>query len=149
LVNSAGFTEDSLFVMYRQNASDEWAPTSASISYLGSHTDGYGYFNIDTLQKGEYTFGWKKSSVSIQNNSKTKLELSIFPNPTVDWISVKLTAGFNSNIEISIYNSIGEVLYKTPYFANQIDVRNLAAGNYHLHVMQNGKMVDVKSFVKQ
>jgi hypothetical protein len=149
LVNSAGFTEDSLFVMYRQNAADEWAPTSASISYLGSHTDGYGYFNIDTLQKGEYTFGWKKSSVSIQNNSKTKLELSIFPNPTADWISVDLKAGFNSNIEISIYNSIGEMLYKAPYFANQIDVRNLAAGKYHLQVAQNGKMVDVKSFVKQ
>jgi aminopeptidase N len=49
LVNSPGFTEDSLFVMYRENAGDEWSPTSATISHLGSHTDGYGYFNIDTL----------------------------------------------------------------------------------------------------
>ena len=52
-----GFHEDSVAIMHRVDARDEWKEVPVStMSTLGSATDGYAYFNIDTLKPGEYTF---------------------------------------------------------------------------------------------
>lgn len=70
-------------------------------------------------------------TLSIANNLIAN-EISIYPNPTSDYI---LVSEFNTNEEYAIYTILGnEVLNTTIPQNNKIDVRNLVNGIYFLKI---------------
>lgn len=76
-------TEDSLVLLYRINAGDDWTEFPYySINYLGSHTNQDGLVLTDSLLPGEYTFANGISTVGIQESQNIQLKIRAYPNPT-------------------------------------------------------------------
>ncbi|MCB9195404.1 MAG: T9SS type A sorting domain-containing protein [Flavobacteriales bacterium] len=138
LTGQSGFHEDSLRVFYRESSSSEWQPIFGySTQNIGSKVDGYGYITIDTLRKGEYTFGWRKSPLS--TNSIDKFEnLSVYPNPANSWITIKNAPYYSSNVIIQMFDSSGKLVLNQSFWSNRIFVGNLPKGIYYLKLIDNG-----------
>ncbi len=149
LTSLSGFIEDSMVVLFRENAATLWRELpDVELHTQGSHTDGYGYFKIDKLIKGEYTFGWKKSSVGTIENTSKEISLELFPNPTSDWIQLKTNLSFSKNSQVVIYNTLGEMVYDSQFYASQINVSKLAKGKYILQI-KNNSTTYASEFIKQ
>ncbi|CAG5087035.1 M1 family aminopeptidase [Parvicella tangerina] len=148
LASKPGFHEDSLVLLYRENASSLWHPVeNISIQTLGSATDGRAYISFDTLKKGEYTFGWRKSPVStgkIQNK-----KINVFPNPVKNWLSIEMEQPFSNHTSLAVYNSSGQLMLTTKYWANQIDVSQLSSGVYFLKIIDHGLETNSITFLKE
>ena len=73
-----------------------------------------------------------------------KSEIKVYPNPTSDFINIKFF-GTNELTKITLYNSIGAVVkiitnkkYSSIQHSIQIDIQNLAKGNYFVHYQTRG-----------
>ncbi len=152
LISNPSFHEDSLKLLHRLNSSEEWKEVQGyTISNLGSDTDGYGFVDFDTLKKGEYTFGWRKSSVSVIENTKKELILNVFPNPVQDILKLEVNLPYSSNYEINVFNSLGSLVMKKPFFINFLNVSDLASGFYTIAIIdqKNKSILSKTNFVKE
>ena len=76
------------------------------------------------------------NSAGIKNNFISEDMLIIYPNPTSDYLNLKLKGNLQEkNIQdISIYNLKGELVFKTTDYKTKIDIRNLSKGSYIVKV---------------
>lgn len=72
------------------------------------------------------------SNSSIENLTKNQRNLSVYPNPTTDFLFFNNPEG--NGVQIEIYSMIGKQEYKGTVSTNQIDVRNLPQGQYILKI---------------
>lgn len=86
-------------------------------------------------------------------NPDAKVE--VYPNPATDYLSIKMESPEFKSLEITIYNVLGEVLYKkeASFLSGQnlmeIDVQSYTNGVYWLEIStENGKRRQVESFIK-
>lgn len=148
LASLPGFHEDSLRLFYRENASKNWQLVEDySINNIGSATDARAFISFDTLKKGEYTFGWRKSPASVE--IPPSQSFLIYPNPVQDWLKIKCSQNYNPHITISIYNSLGDRVIQTNYWADQINVRDLPAGVYFVKLQEFGLETESYKFIKE
>lgn len=75
--------------------------------------------------------------------SSTLLDLSIYPNPAIDYLVLKNNLGLN---QVFIINNLGQSI-KIPVIDSVIDISNLAKGTYSLVVYINGETLAHK-FIK-
>jgi hypothetical protein len=97
---------------------------------LGLFEKDYGYFegsDIKTLTayiKGTDTFG---IITSIPENTLIKTECTIYPNPVINDLNIRLEDSF---FQINIYNSIGELLYSKPVLSDNTDLITIYVGEF-------------------
>lgn len=84
------------------------------------------------------------SGVSATANKK---EFSVYPNPAVDRIMLKLNQNPDKE-NVIIQNSLGQTIKSCP-FSENIDVSGLAPGVYHITVVINNGESHVARFIKQ
>lgn len=143
---------DSIIVLYRKNAADDWKEVSHYTKFKISPK--VGFVTIDTLKFGEYSFANGKSSVLIGLKEKNKNlpELLVFPNPATDILSL-LTVGMNANenSSIQIFDLQGKFVKQIDKISNenQIDIRDLLPGSYILSLMQKNKVLSKAKFIKE
>lgn len=83
------------------------------------------------------------SQGQIAETSVEKGDFSVFPNPSDGRFNLNLTAFFEQPIDISIYNSIGELIYQK-HIENvdseleQIDISQFSNGIYFVAINANG-----------
>ncbi len=141
---------DSLILLYRKNASDDWK----EVSHYTKMTFGakVGNFTVDTLKFGEYVFANGHSNIltSVKNKQSQLVELNLYPNPSSTILNVaienyKLTA----NSSIDIYDMQGKVVkhLSTINPENTIWIEDLAPGQYILNLVDKSKKVAAKTFV--
>lgn len=148
LTSMPGFHEDSICLFYRQNSSTNWERVqNVTMSNLGSKTDGYGYIDFPELMKGEYTFGWRKSPLAVDDIEEKVSK--IFPNPVSQWLTIETNFSFGSSVRFEIYNTLGEIVYSKPYYANQINVSEFPSGIYFLKVIEEGLEIQTIKFIKE
>lgn len=144
LTSISGFHEDSIQLFYRKNTNFEWEPLELSFQQsLGSKTDGYGFVEIDTLMLGEYTWGWKKSSVGL-NNSSNRIKWNIYPNPT----NGKIVIDIPKKGELNIYDIHGRLTksYELNKNTNNI-ILNLKPKGIYLFVYNSENISSCKKVV--
>lgn len=150
LCGLSGFHEDSVKMLYRANASENWAEVpNSSVANLGSKTDGYGFVDFDNLQKGEYALGWRKSPVSVQELDQNQLSLSLYPNPANNWISLGVNLEFGHDRVIKVFDATGKIVLSEPFWAKQINVQSLSSGSYFLSIEEKGKTLIQSTFFKE
>jgi aminopeptidase N len=141
---------DSLILLYRKNAGDDWK----EVSHYTKMTFGakVGNFTVDTLKFGEYVFANGHSNIltSVKNKQSQLVELNLYPNPSstilnVAIVNYKLTA----NSSIDIYDMQGKVVkhLSTINPENTISIEDLAPGQYILNLVDKSKKVAAKTFV--
>jgi hypothetical protein len=82
-------SEDSLFIMYRKNAGDEWSIVSDTIWSRGNKIDKTGSVSITNLKVGEYCFAMKDALSGISTTQKSIEYISIYPNPSTDTFNIQ------------------------------------------------------------
>jgi aminopeptidase N len=88
-------TEDSLFLMYRRSAADDWAVYPYYTKTAGtSVTDKRGFMTIDSLQKGEYVWAVRDYLITGIQPSEGRVfnSINVFPNPAKNLVTVDLTS---------------------------------------------------------
>jgi hypothetical protein len=81
---------------------------------------------------------WQVTGIADINKKQMPIEL--FPNPATESIALHFTEQQGKSYQITITDMQGRILQnKTCY----------AAGNYLLHIQQNGKRIGSKLFIKQ
>lgn len=141
---------DSLILLYRKNAADDWKEVSSYTKFKISTKTGF--VTTDTFKLGEYVFANGKSSVLIGINEKNKssIELEVYPNPATTELTVKLVNYKNGNaLDYEIMDIEGKFIKKisSTNSLNQINVSDLAKGSYILSVRDKNKIVVTKKFI--
>lgn len=137
---------DSLVILYRRNASDDWH--AVNFNRVGQST--VGYFYVDNIKKGEYCLAvWEEAYVGINNKKIQADEVKIYPNPS----SGNFNISYNKNIKgIEIYNSIGKLIFKTNLNSDKKlfvwKPENLSEGFYFLNLYSfDKKLMSTKKLV--
>jgi hypothetical protein len=83
--------------------------------------------------------------VGVKENSLADAQLSVYPNPVKDLLTVNTASAFNAK-KIMIYTQLGQCIYSTSY-ESTIDVKNLAKGIYFVEISGDKGTVR-KKFIK-
>ena len=139
--------EDSLYLMYRTSAKDDWKIVSDTTWQRGIKTDKTGTVSITNLKVGEYCFGKKDYLSAIQLPKADMKKLSLYPNPSDGNFSVQ-SAQFGI---LTVYSNTGENLGSKEIHEgmNNIDLSFLPGGCYMVkfiskHHTENHKLVLTK-----
>lgn len=105
----------------RDNPEDYNDPRNGFVVNLlpGSHNQ-YGNTGNDYIEKFGFPSGSQNSyttqsesdaEAKLRNNAMIDMEISVYPNPTIDFVNIKITNS-NQNNSLKVYNSIGQTLYQ-------------------------------------
>jgi hypothetical protein len=129
--------EDSLKLFYRPAAGQNWQefPFYSKI-LVGGPSNGFGVIKIDTLLRGDYSFGVGElpPPVGTQNPSVTDFSWKIFPNPTTEFLQIEPV--FSENLKefiAEIYDENGRLIMSEKN-NKSLKINHLNAGNYLLKI---------------
>lgn len=142
---------DSMILLYRRNAADDWKEVKHYTKFKSSSKAGF--FTADTLKLGEYCFANGKSAVliGIDDKAKPAIELVVYPNPAQQFITVsvpefKITPQqYFEIIDIegkTVINNIYRLTDET-----KIDISQLAKGKYLINFVSKNKILKTESFI--
>ena len=108
-VGGQSFKEDSLVLLYRPNGHSNWElHPDFTLNAQGSVTNKVGIITAHLIMEGQYAFGYRVHSISInEQNSPT---YSIYPNPTVDTLNIDMTNMKKSPYTVEIYAINGQLM---------------------------------------
>lgn len=78
--------------------------------------------------------------VGVREITKTEIQLNVFPNPTTDVCNLTYTLQQNEFVKVSVYNTMGELVYIETKNVNAgnvihtLNVKDLNSGNYSVQV---------------
>ena len=144
------FNGDSLILLYRKNAADDWREVTNYSKFKISSK--LGFVTADTLKLGEYVFPNGQSSVLTYSNKiqKHDIKLNIFPNPSSTILNITIE-NFNptNSSSIHIYDMQGKIVKRinSVYSENTISISDLANGQYIVNLMDKSKKIASKMVV--
>lgn len=120
---------------------------AVNVSHKGDLQDGSQDFSLiingikkDTLNKDTLS----NTDVNIENT------ITVYPNPTNDFLNIKLNSYNSEILKVSLYNIMGQKTLETQY-TNQnsikLDVSNMPKGLYMLKVKENDNDVLIKKII--
>ncbi|MCD4772691.1 MAG: T9SS type A sorting domain-containing protein, partial [Bacteroidales bacterium] len=133
--------EDSLVVLYRENASVDWQ----GIDFYRIGNSSIGNIYVENAQPGEYTLAvWDAQYVGENEISKNELKFEVFPNPSSESFTFVFDAKENSILKI--YDSSSKLVksFNTKKGENTIKwiPSELAYGTYFLQLV-SGKEIQL------
>lgn len=87
------------------------------------------------------------SHSSIGINEIENISLSIYPNPTSDFISIDFDSNLQENMSVTIINAIGQTVLTTKT-TDRIDIQNLESGVYFLQLKTTNR-IGISRFIKK
>lgn len=141
---------DSIILLYRKNAADDWREVSKYTKFKISAK--VGFFTTDTLKFGEYVFANGHSNILTELNDKQKqlVQLNLFPNPSSTILNINIdnykpTAASH----IDIYDIQGKLVkhIETINSENSISISDLAKGQYIITLTDKNKKIASKTVV--
>ena len=150
------FTEDSILLVYRKDASEEWQLAVPQEKVVFLPTDGEGFIRADSLIAGEYAFAvgvFEGMVATDEINIESKV--SIFPNPTVDLITISGTISQPSSIVVSLSDVSGrEIVTKSMGLINndwslELNLSDYTNGIYILEINNDmGQLLSQEKIIK-
>jgi hypothetical protein len=147
---SVVFHEDSIVLLWRPNAGEEWSVYPEYVlNTQGSATDRSGRIDATNIQKGQYTFGFKKSSLGISKQGLPDY-ITIYPNPILNEIRIDLTQTFPEGITIYLYDAMGRIIstHQTKDKTILIPAEQITAGSYQVHIFSGARFIGQKTIIK-
>ena len=143
--------EDSIVLMYRSGAADDWYLYPYFTKTMGTLPDKFGTISIDSLKQGEYTIGRIDHTVGIKETNLQNDLIKIYPNPSSSEFTVDLTGISNtSEITLEVYDISGKEIFSQKYSNTKIikvDDHKWSAGTYILNVRGRDGIVGRKKVV--
>lgn len=104
------------------------------------------YYRVKMMDKttGNNTY----SKIVKVNNSQAGAQVSVFPNPSQNWVNIEINGTLQSVANVTIYDALGRMMYSNTINENgalKVDVSNFAKGLYQI-VFQNGTQIQTLPF---
>jgi hypothetical protein len=135
---------DSLLLLYRKDASDDWKVTE----FIRSGSLTKGYIICDTLKKGEYTFAvGKPLAVGVEDyvSSNEKSSMDVYPNPSGNFFNIYVD--HDKETVLYVYETSGNLVdsINIPPQKEKIKWRpgkkNIPCGTYFLQLQDGSEIV--------
>ena len=98
--------EDSLVLLYRENAGADWGIYPHYTKTMGNVNDKTGSISLDSLKKGEYVLAMRNAPLAVEKPKKeTTSEFRIYPNPAGNKLNIELLQDKNNFSDVDIYDS--------------------------------------------
>lgn len=148
--NGVVFHEDSIVLLWRPNPSTEWAVyPDYVLNTQGSPTDKSGRVDAVDIQKGQYTFGFKKSSLGLSSIELPNYIL-VHPNPTENQINIELTQTIPEGITAYLHDISGRLI--TSKFSTErylyLSAEQLKSGSYQLLIFSGDTLLGQRTIIK-
>jgi aminopeptidase N len=149
-------SEDSLVLMYRRNAADDWHEYPYyTKNTVGSTTDRRGTVTIDSLQLGEYTFAMHDYLATgiADHEAGTMNGITVFPNPSKSSLTVDLSQVKKEIIRasVTITDVSGKVVHTEKLSDQQeslkLNTADLDNGIYFITVKNTSKHIAAGRFI--
>ena len=133
-------------------------PSGSSILTINPQRHGNALIRITaTDQYSASTIVYIRITVEQKYSPETHNQLLVYPNPTTDIFRYSFIIYENSALVIfRIVDSSGRSMFQTPaenlaegIHYKSINLQGWGAGLYYIQYLKNGKIIDVKGFVKQ
>ncbi|MEI6853104.1 MAG: T9SS type A sorting domain-containing protein [Bacteroidota bacterium] len=130
-------------------AGGDGSGTGGSVSYSIGQVD---YINV-TATAGSITQGVQQPfeifSAGIEYNG-VKLNTSVYPNPTIESLTLQVDKDLLTNLEYQLYDMHGRLLIsnKVEKEETAIDMSKLAAATYFLKVLNNETLLQTYKIIK-
>ncbi|MFT5969605.1 MAG: hypothetical protein ACI8ZO_000094 [Flavobacteriales bacterium] len=137
----AAVTEDSILLMYRYDAQDDWTEYwNYTKNVMGSSTNGIGRMSMTKVLPGQYTFANGVSTIGI--NEATVQSIKVFPNPTTNFIQIENVL---PQTNIQLYDIQGkEVINKLATSSSiKINMQHLPSGSYILRIGSHQEKIEI------
>lgn len=163
-------SEDSLVLLYRENAAQEWNIADSFNLITGNTSDKRGRVSIPQIQLGEYClamFDASKSDTTAQffttacqtlttidelvKPAEKKRDFKVFPNPNKGKFQIDLSEFDNEEIEkISIYDLSGRVIWQklNPENIEEVSTNKLNSAYYMVNIHLKDQTLSKKIFVQ-
>ena len=88
-------------------------------------------------------------SISFRESQTSSLGISTFPNPTINELNIHLDNYLDQQLTYKLYDTKGNIVFSNNISAatTSIDMTNLRATNYFLHIIEQGR--DLQTFIIQ
>lgn len=99
-----------------------------------------GNYGLSSINTDTYKYGIYENGIPLEISAIKDIKLEIFPNPASSWLHISYEIPTASNVEISIFNLLGQPISNSSTYKNKgnyletIDTRNLAEGMYCVQV---------------
>ena len=146
-----GATEDSLILLYRTDASDDWNEYDSYLkNVLGSSDNGFGVIEITNLRPGQYTFANIDQTVLGTNELEqvTSANLQVFPNPSSGTLNFKSESSLTGLLKI--YSNQGQLVLEKQIENQsefQVNLQGNAPGNYFYTLLSQNKFTGGGQFI--
>ena len=127
------------------------SPQKTSVRFLDATTGWAGTFNIDATTSGIFKF---TGMVGIDQAGAVNKNVTVFPNPASDLLTVNLNGLNGKQLLINVYNVVGEKVSSekmqtgSPVYFKYLDLSSLKAGIYFVEVT-DGNSKFTNKFIKQ
>jgi len=132
---------DSLILLYRKDASEDWTLYPYYTKTTISPTIAYGWMTIDSLLLGDYAFANGDITVGVSSVTLNDNEIKVYPNPSDSFVVVETTKTIKNGV-VQLYDLTGKLLIEeTLRNKTKLDTRALSAQAYVLLIIQDGKSI--------
>lgn len=132
--------EDSIVLLYRTGTGADWQVLNNAFQVFGaSHADKVGSFRIDSLMKGEYTFGYRDFTVGIPSviSFQKSYALTASPNPSSDTFNIQFNIDKNEKAMLRILSLDGKLVKESKINANAQTFRwNVAKEREGIYIVE-------------
>ena len=135
----------------------DWQTPPRTITVIFAASAKYNFASLETLQECEGQIGSALYlddvefvyEVGIKEMLTPEIQLSVYPNPSTEKVTVHIEKETNGMVFIYDYLSrkVGE--YPVDGTQMNIDVKDYAAGSYLINVVEDNKVITTGRFVKQ
>ncbi len=150
--------EDSLTLVWRPRPGVAWGQYPYYKKTPLNLTDGNGFIRIDSLLPGDYAFAAGSLPLAtgvLDIGKKPNLDLSIFPNPASESITVQAVLPNSSPVKLGLFDATGRLLRQQQasvnggLLAQTLDVAALPSGIYWIKIIgEYGGQQAAGKFVK-
>lgn len=139
-----------LFGLQAQDATTAAGGDASGSGGSASYSVGQPVYTSNTSASGNVNQGVQQPYeiiiTSVNNNADINLMLSVYPNPSIDYINLVVGSKDLTNITFQLYDVQGKVLVNQKVTSSQTSIRmaDFATGVYFLNVVD--KNSEVKTF---
>ncbi|PKR80257.1 hypothetical protein CW751_10390 [Brumimicrobium salinarum] len=144
------FHEDSLVLLWRKNQRESWEEYPYyELNPQGTKTDGYGRVELLDVRLGEYTFGFKKSTLSVQKNDKV-VSFKVYPNPSDDSVTISCEDLVEAEFA-RIYDESGRVMnnVKLEGGGANFSIKSYQSGTYFVLIYKGNEVLGKQKLMKK
>ena len=151
LTTDTGSTWQTIYAIYNGN-NRNWQTDSVLLNNINGNIKlRWNYFSLGSFPSQYFNIDnvvLKKNVTTSINNKSAEVQITIFPNPTNEFVQLKLMNLKNKNGTIFIYNTQGEIIYQAnlPVVTQsllQIDMSSFSKGSYILSIQAEEQIYSI------